>query len=315
MRRGSGCGITRHLPHPDGERQQVRRRRRLALGCVAGRDNHGEELVERCGREDLNDLVTKRSGCNCNRNRRGSAADERRGTLKQDLAAGDERLQLHSLPSDELGDMTGSPCQRSIARQRLEHANIVRTHDIDQDGSLHFIVMEYVDGSNLLDVVKKFGPLDIGRAVHYTRQVAEGLDYAFRNGIIHRDVKPGNVLIDRTGTAKVLDLGLARFYRDQTDMLTVKYDDKIVLGGNEIEGVLVRALRIHELSPEPRKPLKDLLAEVLKEVRPSAHARKLEYMDLVAVKECTDVQFLPPRYRDLTPEQVEAQIDALRRFI
>ena len=112
----------------------------------------------------------------------------------------------------------------------LEHPNIVRTFDIDQDGSLHFIVMEYVDGSNLLDVVKKFGPLDVGRAVHYTRQVADGLDYAYRNGIIHRDVKPGNVLIDRAGTAKVLDLGLARFYRDQTDLLTVKYDDKIVLG-------------------------------------------------------------------------------------
>lgn len=112
----------------------------------------------------------------------------------------------------------------------LEHPNIVRTHDIDQDGNLHFIVMEYVDGSNLLDVVKKFGPLDIRRAVHYARQIALGLDYAFRNGIIHRDVKPGNVLIDRHGTAKVLDMGLARFYKDQTDMLTVKYDDKIVLG-------------------------------------------------------------------------------------
>jgi AAA+ superfamily predicted ATPase len=87
------------------------------------------------------------------------------------------------------------------------------------------------------------------------------------------------------------------------------------LGGNEIEGVLVRAVRAHELSPEPRRPLKDLLADALKEVRPSAFARKLEYMDLVAVKECTDAQFLPPKYRDLSPEQLEAQIDALRRFV
>jgi serine/threonine protein kinase len=112
----------------------------------------------------------------------------------------------------------------------LEHPNIVRTYDIDQDGNLHFIVMEYVDGSNLLDVVKKFGPLDIGRATDYARQVAVGLDYAFGNGIIHRDIKPGNVLIDRSGTARILDMGLARFYRDQTDLLTVKYDDKVVLG-------------------------------------------------------------------------------------
>ena len=112
----------------------------------------------------------------------------------------------------------------------LEHPNIVRTHDIDQDGNLHFIVMEYVDGSNLLDIVKKFGPMDIGRAVSYMTQIAKSLDFAFRSGIIHRDVKPGNILIDRKGKPRILDMGLARFYRDQNDLLTVKYDDKIVLG-------------------------------------------------------------------------------------
>jgi serine/threonine protein kinase len=112
----------------------------------------------------------------------------------------------------------------------IEHPNIVRTHDIDQDGNLHFIVMEYVDGTNLLDIVKKFGPMDIRRATHYIRQIAIGLDFAFKSGIIHRDIKPGNILIDRQGTAKLLDMGLARFYQDQTDMLTIKYDDKIVLG-------------------------------------------------------------------------------------
>jgi SpoVK/Ycf46/Vps4 family AAA+-type ATPase len=89
----------------------------------------------------------------------------------------------------------------------------------------------------------------------------------------------------------------------------------IELGGHEIEGILVRALRIHELSPAPQKPLKDVLAEVISQVRPSAHTRKLEYMDMVAVKECTDVRFLPPRYRDLTPEHVESRIGELSRFV
>ncbi len=112
----------------------------------------------------------------------------------------------------------------------IEHPNLVRTHDIDQDGNLHYIVMEYVDGSNLLDVVKKFGPMDIRRASSYMLQAANGLDHAFRNGIIHRDIKPGNILIDRKGVARVLDMGLARFFKDHTDQLTVKYDDKIVLG-------------------------------------------------------------------------------------
>jgi hypothetical protein len=91
--------------------------------------------------------------------------------------------------------------------------------------------------------------------------------------------------------------------------------DKVLLGGNEVEGVLVRAFRRHELGAEPRPPLKNILAEVLTEVRPSAHTRKLEYMDLVAVKECTDMRFLSPQYRDLSPEDVERRIEELRRFI
>ena len=93
------------------------------------------------------------------------------------------------------------------------------------------------------------------------------------------------------------------------------FADGQLLGGNELEGVLVRALRLHELSEEPRRPIREILADVLKEVRPSPHTRKLEYMDLVAVKECTDARFLPPRYRELTPEELETQIDALRRFV
>ena len=91
--------------------------------------------------------------------------------------------------------------------------------------------------------------------------------------------------------------------------------DHVTLGGNEIEGVIVRALRMWELASEPKRPLKELLAEVFREVRPSAHTRKLEFMDLVAVKECTDGRFLPERYRSLDPEAIEDRIDALRRFV
>jgi hypothetical protein len=97
------------------------------------------------------------------------------------------------------------------------------------------------------------------------------------------------------------------------------FAEGVTLGGNELEGVLVRALRVHELSaasPDaPKRPIKDVLVELLSEVRPNPHTRKLEYMDLVAVKECTDVRFLPPRFRDLTPEQLETWIDELKRFV
>jgi len=88
----------------------------------------------------------------------------------------------------------------------------------------------------------------------------------------------------------------------------------LVLGGNEVEGILVRALRLYELVAEPRPPLREIVGNVLKEVRPNAHTRKLEYMDLIAVKECTDSRFLPPAYRDLTPEELERRIEIARRF-
>jgi AAA+ superfamily predicted ATPase len=96
--------------------------------------------------------------------------------------------------------------------------------------------------------------------------------------------------------------------------------DDLVLGGNEIEGILVRALRTFELSSTrtsetSAKSLKEILADVLKEVRPSAHTRKLEYMDLVAVKECTDARFLPPRFRDMSPEAIEARLSELAPYV
>ena len=91
--------------------------------------------------------------------------------------------------------------------------------------------------------------------------------------------------------------------------------DDLTLGGNEIEGVFVRGLRTWELAPEPRPPLKDILLATFRDVRPNANTRKLEYMDLVAVKECTDTRFLPARFRDLAPEELERRIEELRRFM
>jgi SpoVK/Ycf46/Vps4 family AAA+-type ATPase len=91
--------------------------------------------------------------------------------------------------------------------------------------------------------------------------------------------------------------------------------DGLTLGGNEIEGILVRALRVAELAADPKPPLRAILEGVLKEVRPSAHTRKLEYMDLVATKECTDARFLPARFRDMTPEALETRITELRPYV
>jgi len=111
----------------------------------------------------------------------------------------------------------------------LDHLNIVRAYDLDQDGNLHFLVMEFVDGSNLQEIVKKTGPMSPIRACHYIYQSALGLQHAFdRAGLIHRDIKPGNILVDRTGVVKILDMGLARFFHDEDDLLTKKFDENVL---------------------------------------------------------------------------------------
>jgi serine/threonine protein kinase len=111
----------------------------------------------------------------------------------------------------------------------LDHPNIVRAYDVDKDDGLNYLVMEYVDGSTLQDIVKRHGPFDPIRAAHYMRQAALGLQHAHDfAGLIHRDIKPGNVILDRSGTIKILDLGLARFFDDQDDLLTRQHNDSVL---------------------------------------------------------------------------------------
>jgi eukaryotic-like serine/threonine-protein kinase len=141
------------------------------------------------------------------------------------------RVALKVLPRAKADDP--SSLERFYREARavaaLDHPNIVRAYDIDQEDKLHFLVMEYVDGASLQEVIKrKNGPMDPTRAAHYMRQAALGLQHAHENGLIHRDIKPGNVLIDRNGTVKVLDMGLARFFNDEEDILTKKYDENVL---------------------------------------------------------------------------------------
>src|SRR5262245_14465318 len=141
------------------------------------------------------------------------------------------------LPTDRLKEPTSLERFEREARAAgvLDHPNIVRAHDLDSDGDLHFLVMEYVDGSTLNEIVKKFGPMAIDRACHYISQAAEGLQHAHETaGLVHRDVKPGNLLLDRAGTVKLLDMGLARFFHDEwSQPLTRRYEKTAILGTAE----------------------------------------------------------------------------------
>jgi eukaryotic-like serine/threonine-protein kinase len=112
----------------------------------------------------------------------------------------------------------------------LDHPNLVKAYDVDCDNGLHFLVMDYVDGSSLQQIVARFGPLSIERSAHYIRQAAQGLQAAHAAALVHRDIKPANIILDRLGVIRVLDLGLARFFCDNEDPLTLKYDENSVLG-------------------------------------------------------------------------------------
>lgn len=97
------------------------------------------------------------------------------------------------------------------AAARLSHPNVVTAYDADEAQGVHFMVMEHVEGQDLGKVVKERGPLPLNMAVNLLTQVAKGLQYAHEQGVIHRDIKPGNLLLDSHETVKILDLGLARF--------------------------------------------------------------------------------------------------------
>jgi Leucine-rich repeat (LRR) protein len=96
------------------------------------------------------------------------------------------------------------------AAAKLSHPNIVTAHDAGEQEGVHYLVMEYIEGTDLSRLVKENGPLPVDKAVDCILQAAKGLEYAHRRGIIHRDVKPANLLMNTEGVVKVLDMGLAR---------------------------------------------------------------------------------------------------------
>jgi eukaryotic-like serine/threonine-protein kinase len=92
----------------------------------------------------------------------------------------------------------------------LSHPNVVSIYDVGQEDEIHYIVMEYIEGSTLNDVIKDRAPLQVEEAINIASQICDALEHAHQNQIIHRDIKPHNILIGKNGRVKVTDFGIAR---------------------------------------------------------------------------------------------------------
>ncbi len=141
-------------------------------------------------------------------------------------------VALKVLPVEKLHDPSALLrfYREARAVAALDHPNIVRAYDIDKFEQMHFLVMEYVDGASVQEIVARRGRLDPMRAANYVAQSAHGLHHAHQLGMVHRDIKPGNLLLERTGLIKILDMGLARFFDQKTDNVTERFDNNCVLG-------------------------------------------------------------------------------------
>jgi Serine/threonine protein kinase len=100
--------------------------------------------------------------------------------------------------------------RESQSAASLSHSNIVNIYDVGREGNIHYIVMELIEGQALSDIIKNEGPMEYHTAVEIVRQIALALSFAHKNHIIHRDVKPHNILITPEGTAKITDFGIAK---------------------------------------------------------------------------------------------------------
>jgi serine/threonine protein kinase len=110
----------------------------------------------------------------------------------------------------------------------LDHPNIVKAHHVDKDGPFYYLVMEYVDGQDLDELVHAQGSLGCEQAVDYIIQAAAGLAHAHQRSIIHRDVKPGNLIVDSHGAVRLLDLGLALLTADDDGSVTIAHRETLL---------------------------------------------------------------------------------------
>src|SRR3954454_24416638 len=130
-------------------------------------------------------------------------------------------LAIKMLPADATADPDRNArfVREAQAASALNHPHIVTIYDIDQADGVTFIAMELVDGTTLDRLVAQ-GPLPVSKALQYATDIAAALGAAHASGIVHRDIKPGNIMVTRDGRVKVLDFGLAKLVEHAPDDAT-----------------------------------------------------------------------------------------------
>jgi len=123
-----------------------------------------------------------------------------------------EKIALKLLKSEISSD--GEAIERfgnelRLAR-KISHRNVCRMYDLGDDQGTHFITMEYVSGEDLKSMIRMMGQMSAGKTVYIARQICEGLEEAHKLGVVHRDLKPHNIMIDREGNVRIMDFGIAR---------------------------------------------------------------------------------------------------------
>ncbi len=134
----------------------------------------------------------------------------------------DKVVVLKLVPTESITDPSSlTRFQREMrVMGKLEHPNLVTAADARSVGGWHLVAMEWIDGADLQQLVRARGPLPVAAACEVARQAAQALQYAHEHGLIHRDIKPSNLMLTRSGTLKVIDMGLALIREDSAAQLT-----------------------------------------------------------------------------------------------
>jgi serine/threonine-protein kinase len=212
------------------------------------------------------------------------------------------------LSAPQVGDVDSQRRFQTEARSaaRLDHPNIARVHYVGEDGGIRYIVFEYIDGTNVRDLVQANGPLHVAEAVNYTLQVANALTHAWEREVVHRDIKPSNILITNDGLAKLVDMGLARL--EQVD------------GGHDETAAGVTLGTFDYISPEQARNPRD--ADMRSDIYSLGCTLFFMLTGRAPFSEAPVLQKLlqhqteaPPDVRELRPEVPEALAAVLGRML